>query len=107
MSVPIGPCRHCGRRVPARAVCRACGYDADPERNRRDRFVWGLLGGLLVLSVVGAPIGLAFLLKATVHHRAINEQLVPGVEQQRAPSGRQDHERMGVPGRSFRGRGGS
>lgn len=72
----IGPCRHCGRRVPATTVCRACGFDTDTERNRRDRLVWGVVGCLLVLSVVGAPLGLLCCWKAVVHHRAIDDHVV-------------------------------
>lgn len=72
----IGPCRHCGRRVPAATVCRACGFDTDTDRNRRDRFVWGVLGGLLVLSVIGAPLGALCCWKAVVHHRAMHGRAV-------------------------------
>lgn len=64
--------------VPATAICRACGYDADPERNRRARFVWGLVGVLLTLTVVGAPVGLPCLLKARGHHRAMTGRVVAG-----------------------------
>ncbi|WP_436932296.1 hypothetical protein [Halosimplex halobium] len=76
MTRELGRCRHCGRVVPAAAVCRACGYDADPERNRRARFVWGLVGVLLALTVVGAPVGLCCLLKAAGHHRAMTGRVV-------------------------------
>ena len=76
MTRELGRCRHCGRLVPATAVCRACGYDAGTERNRRARFVWGLLGGLLVLTVVGAPVGALCLLKAAGHHRAMTGAVV-------------------------------
>jgi predicted nucleic acid-binding Zn ribbon protein len=72
----LGRWRHCGRLVPATPVCRACGYDADPERNRRARFVWGLVGALLTLTVVGAPVGLPCLLKARGHHRATTGRVV-------------------------------
>ncbi|MFB6139647.1 MAG: hypothetical protein ABEJ26_04340 [Halosimplex sp.] len=85
-SPEVGPCRHCGRRVPVAAVCRACGYDADPERNRRARFVWGLLGGLLVLSVAGAPLGVVFLWKALGHHRAMTGRVVAGEDRPSVPS---------------------
>ncbi|WP_164471842.1 hypothetical protein [Halosimplex salinum] len=78
MTRAIGPCRHCGARVPATTVCRDCGYDTDTERNRRDRFVWSLLGTLLVLSVVGAPVGLVLLWKASRHHRAMSGGVVAG-----------------------------
>lgn len=76
MTAELGRCRHCGRLVPATRVCRACGYDADPERNRRARFVWGLVGALLTLTVVGAPVGLPCLLKARGHHRAMTGRVV-------------------------------
>lgn len=67
----VGPCRHCGHLVATTsAQCRYCGFDADPERNRVDRFVWGLSGVFLVLTVVGAPLGLLFCWKAAVHHRS-------------------------------------
>ncbi|WP_436927880.1 hypothetical protein [Halosimplex amylolyticum] len=46
------------------------------ERNRRDRFVWGLLGTLLVLSVIGAPLGAALCWKAFGHHRAMTGRVV-------------------------------
>jgi len=72
----LGRCRLCGRLVPAVPVCRACGYDADPERNRRARFVWGLIGTLLALTVAGAPVGLCCLLKARGHHRAMTGRVV-------------------------------
>ena len=76
MTTAVGPCRHCGRLVPVRTVCRAYGYDTDSERNRRDRFVWGLLGGLLVCSVVAAPVGLVLCWKALQHHRAVTREVV-------------------------------
>ncbi|WP_436909405.1 hypothetical protein [Halosimplex marinum] len=76
MTRELGRCRHCGRVVPAATVCRACGYDADTERNRRARFAWGLVGVLLALTVVGAPVGLVCLLKAAGHHRAMTGRVV-------------------------------
>lgn len=72
----VGRCRHCGRVVQGAVRCRACGYDADRERNRRDRFVWGLLGALLVGTVVGAPLGFALCWKAVGHHRAMTGDVV-------------------------------
>jgi len=76
VTAELGRCRHCGRLVPAVPRCRACGYDAGPERNRRARFVWGLIGALLTLTVVGAPVGLPCLLKAWGHHRAMARRVV-------------------------------
>jgi hypothetical protein len=76
MTRELGRCRHCGRVVPAVTVCRACGYDTDPERNRRARFAWGLTGVLLALTVAGAPVGLLCLLKAAGHHRAMTGRVV-------------------------------
>jgi hypothetical protein len=73
----VGPCRNCGRHVAATAtVCRYCGFDADAARNRRGRFVWGVLGALATLTVVGAPVGLLLLWKAGRHHRAMTGSVV-------------------------------
>ncbi|ELZ20613.1 hypothetical protein C475_20158 [Halosimplex carlsbadense 2-9-1] len=84
MTPELGRCRHCGRLVPATPLCRACGYDADPERNRRARFVWGLVGASLTLTVGGAPVGLLCLLKARGHHRAMTGRVV--AEESRPPA---------------------
>ncbi|WP_415380836.1 hypothetical protein [Halosimplex sp. TS25] len=62
--------------MPATAVCRARGFDTRPAPNRRGRFVWGVLGALLVLSVVGAPLGAALCWKAIRHHRAMSGGVV-------------------------------
>lgn len=73
----VGPCRNCGHRVANIAQqCRFCGYDADPARNERARFVWGVVGLLLTLSVAGAPVGLVLLWKAFQHHRAATGRVV-------------------------------
>lgn len=73
----VGPCRYCGRTVAASsAQCRFCGYDPDPIRNEQDRFVWGVAGLFLTLTVVGAPVGLLFLWKALAHHRATSGRVV-------------------------------
>jgi hypothetical protein len=73
----VGPCRNCGHHVAATAtVCRYCGFDADTRRNERVRFVWGVLGLLATLTVVGAPVGLLLLWKAARHHRAMTGSVV-------------------------------
>lgn len=73
----VGPCRYCGRLVAAASArCRYCGYDPDPVRNEQDRFVWGVAGLFLTLTIVGAPLGLLFLWKALAHHRATSGRVV-------------------------------
>lgn len=75
--IEVGPCRYCGRLVAAASVrCRSCGYDPDPVRNEQDRFVWGVAGLFLTLTIVGAPLGLLFLWKALAHHRATSGRVV-------------------------------
>lgn len=73
----VGACRNCGHDVSITARrCRSCGYDADPTRNERARFLSGVLGIALTLSVVGAPIGALLLWKAYNHHCAATGRVV-------------------------------
>lgn len=71
MPTSLGPCRNCGHDVAVTTTCcRSCGYDADPERTRRGRFVNGILGSLLTLTLVGAPFGIPLLYRSLTYHRA-------------------------------------
>lgn len=54
------PCRDCHAAVPTDAtVCPSCGYGVG--RHDHLRFAFGLVGTVLTLSVVFAPIGLPML----------------------------------------------
>jgi len=62
-------CRRCGGAVrPTATRCQHCGYDV--RSHSKWRWVWGLPGTVLTVSIVGAPLGLPMLWKAYRHRKA-------------------------------------
>lgn len=69
MNNGLASCQDCDTEVPATArTCPSCGYDVTDHD--RWRFLWGVPGTLLTLSLVLAPIGLPMIMKARQHRLA-------------------------------------
>ena len=67
--VPV--CRRCGGDVNADALaCPNCGFDPVSQHRGRMRF-WGVITGLLCITVVGLPIALLTGYAALRHRREI------------------------------------
>lgn len=63
------PCRDCGATVSVAATtCPSCGYDVD--RHERWRYLLGIAGTLLTVSLAFAPVGLPVLWRAHRHQLA-------------------------------------
>lgn len=67
-------CKRCGGEVAESASrCRHCGYDT--ASHNKYRWMWGLLGLPLMLSVIGIPIGLICAWKARKHRKALKSSV--------------------------------
>lgn len=73
--VPV--CRRCGVEVPAANVtaCRNCGFDPVALHRGKMR-LWGVVSGLLVMSVVGIPFALLTGFAALKHRRELKKGVV-------------------------------
>lgn len=64
-----GNCRRCGGEVPQDATrCQHCGYDT--SSHSKWRWVWGIPGFILLMSIIGIPLALPMLWKARKHRLA-------------------------------------
>lgn len=62
-------CKRCGQEVQADARrCSNCGYDVNSHS--KWRWIWGLPGAVLTVSIIGSPIGLPMLWKAYKHRKS-------------------------------------
>lgn len=69
MPETLSPCRKCGMSVlPTSTTCPECGYEV--TAHDRWRFIWGIPGIILTLTIVLAPLGLPMLWKAYEHRLA-------------------------------------
>ena len=68
MSDTDAVCRRCQEAVAEGADrCPHCNYDTNGHS--RSRWVWGIPGFILTMSVIGAPIGIPMLYKAYKHRK--------------------------------------
>ena len=62
-------CKKCGGEVETDVSrCRHCGYDT--ASHSKYRWLWGIPGFVLTMSLVGSPIGIPMLWKAYKHRKA-------------------------------------
>lgn len=65
----MATCRKCNGDVsPDASRCKHCGYDT--SSHSKWRWVWGIPGLILTMSIIGAPIGLPMLWNAYKHRKA-------------------------------------